>query len=296
MWFLEHGRLDDAADMGWVLWVPAWVNGQLDEGQRLAGAALTAPGEMTDRSRARTLLISGMFNMWKGDYETTLPQLREAIAMGEALGDDKVVAWATVGAAMAVGPIEGEAATEELALRALDLCRQSGDRWGESAALNALGWLLVSQERFDGNEEIFEATLDASEAAGDEQFAALAEVNLAESRLHREELEPAEQMLVASATRHRSLRSKYSVAYLLDAAARLSLRQGATERSAVLLSAATHFRDTIGVGVWGSQLERREALVDRVRELLGHDEYEEARKEGNGLGYFEALDLVTANR
>jgi ATP/maltotriose-dependent transcriptional regulator MalT len=281
--------------MGWVLWVPAWVNGQLDEGQRLAHAALTAPGEMTDRSRARILLISGMFNMWRGDYEQTLPPLREAIALGEALGDEKIVAWATVGAAMAVGPIEGEAATEELARRALDLCRRTGDTWGASAALNALGWLLVSQERFDGNEAVFDDTLAAAEAAGDEQFAGLAEVNLAEYRLHRAELDAAAQLLASSATRHRSLRSKYSVAYLLDAAARLALRQGATMRSAVLLSAATHLRDTIGVGVWGSQLQRRDALVDRVRSTLGREAYEHAWSEGQRLGYFEALDQVSVS-
>src|SRR5207249_4104689 len=35
-WFLRHGRLDDFADMGWALWVPAWINGQLEEGHRLA--------------------------------------------------------------------------------------------------------------------------------------------------------------------------------------------------------------------------------------------------------------------
>jgi predicted ATPase len=293
-WFLEHARLDDAAEMGWVLWVPAWVNGQLDDGQRLARAALAAPGEMTDRSRARILLISGMFNMWKGDYEETLPPLREAIAMGEALGDDNIVGWATVGAAMAVGPIEGEAAAEELAHRALDLCRRSGDRWGESAALNALGWLLVGQERFDGNESIFEDTLSASEAAGDEQFAALAEVNLAEYRLHRGDIEGAAELLASSAARHRSLRSKYSVAYLLDAAARLAFLQDDAPRSAVLLAAAEHCRSAVGVGVWGSQLERRNALVDGLRSILGPEGCEVASNEGHQLGYFDALDLAIA--
>jgi hypothetical protein len=281
--------------LGWVLWQPAWVNGQLDEGQRLARAALVAPGEMTDRSRARVLLISGLFNMWKGDYQATAPQLREAIAIGETLGDKEIVSWATVALALVVGPIEGETEAERLAEVALDLCRARGDRWGASAALNALGWLLVGQQRFDGNESIFEETLSASEAAGDEQFAALAEVNLAEYRLHRDDIHAVESLLVSSADRHRALRSKYSVAYLLDAAARLALRQNDATRAATLLGAADHFRSTIGVGVWGSQLERRGTLIEQLGAILGEQAFKEATDAGHRLGYFEALDQAVAS-
>jgi predicted ATPase len=292
VWFLEHGRLDDAVEMGWVLWVPAWVNGQLDEGQRLAHMALAAPGHMTDRSRARTLLISGLFSMWKGDYQETMPPLNEAVTLAEALGDEAIIAWATVASAMAVGPIEGEERAEQLARTALDLCRRNGDTWGEGAALNALGWLLVGQERFDGNEAIFEDTLTASETAGDEDLAALAEVNLAEYRLHRRDFEGAAQMLASSAARHRSVRSRYSVAYLLDAAARLALLQDDAPRSAALVSAAEHCRSMIGVGVWGSQLQRRAAFVDDLRSRLGDEAFETASDAGHRLGYFEALDLA----
>ena len=53
------------------------------------------------------------------------------------------------------------------------------------------GGCTSSQERFDGTADVFERTLEASFAAGDEQFSALAEVNLAEYRLHAGDVDAA---------------------------------------------------------------------------------------------------------
>ncbi|MFN8052587.1 MAG: DUF4062 domain-containing protein [Acidimicrobiales bacterium] len=289
-WYLTHDRLDDVADMAWALWVPAWINGRIDEGRRTARAALAARGEMSERSRARLQIVLGMFEMWAGNHEASVESLRSGVAIGEALGDDSLVATAMLAESMTAGPVDGETRSEELAEETLAIYRRLGDTWGEAAALNVLGWLYVAQERFDGHEDVFERTLSTSVAAGDEQFSAMAEVNLAEYRLHEGDVEGAAALLASCIDRHRSLRLVYSVAYLLEAIARLVAHQGDPARAARLLGAAAQMRESVGVSVWGSQLLRRDRFVDEVRAALGATDYDAAVAAGRLLCYADALD------
>jgi predicted ATPase len=294
-WFLREHQLDDLVEMAWALWVPAWINGQVDEGRRLASAALAADGTMSALSRARLLVVAGMFNMWSGAHDVALTELMEATSTGRTLGDEQIVAYATLAWSMLTGPVDGEARSEELAQQCLDLFRRLADPWAEAAALNVLGWLYVSQERFEGNGPLFAETLAKAEAAGDVQFIGMAEVNLAEYHLDRGDAEQAADLLASCASRHRSARLRYSVAYLLDAAARLATTRGDATRAATLLGAASQMRTTVGVSVWGSQLERRERLVEQLRATLGAAAFSDATNRGAAMRYSEALDRMTGD-
>jgi non-specific serine/threonine protein kinase len=172
------------------------------------------------------------------------------------------------------------------------LCRRLGDRWGEAAALNALSWLHVARERFDESGPLFEETLAGARSVGDEHFIAIAEVNLAEYFLASDDAVRATDLLASCARRHQSLHFLYSVGYMLDAVARLALQQGDAARAALLLGAATHLRESIGVSVWGTQLERRNQLIAAVRATLGEDEFPSTFATGAALSYSEAVDAA----
>ncbi|MFN8026085.1 MAG: DUF4062 domain-containing protein [Acidimicrobiia bacterium] len=178
-WCVEGCRFDDYAAMAWALWPAVWINGRLEQGEALTEVLQDHLEELSPRSRARLLSVAGLFPLWKGDHEQALAALEEALAIGTEVGDEQVIAYSTLASAMLAGPALGEAKAEELALEGVARCRSIGDPWGEAAALNALGWLYVAQERFDEG-TVFDDTLRASLAAGDGQFAAMAEVNLAE--------------------------------------------------------------------------------------------------------------------
>ena len=289
-WFLGQGRLDDLADMAWSLWVPAWINGRIDEGRRIARTALDAGIAMSDRSRARLLVLLGMFQMWGGDHVDAAVALEQGGELAHALGDDEIEAASTLARSMLAGPIDGEARAEELAVAAEDSYRRLGDAWGEAAALNTLGWLYVAQERFNGTGDVFERTLAASVAAGDEQFSAMAEVNLAEYLLHHGDQDGAATLLSSCLERHRSLRLLYSVAYLLEAIARLDAARGNERGATRLVGAASAMREAAGLSVWGSQFERREQFVEELRDALGDPAYAEAFDAGTQLSYSDALD------
>lgn len=286
---LERGRLDDAAALAWSLWVPAWINGRITPGRAMVQAALDAPGGLAPRSRARLLVLVGMFRMWGGDHGESAAALDEGEAMATIDGDDDAVAAAVLARSMLAGPDDGEDRAEQLATETLRRYAALGDTWGEAAALNVLGWLHVAQERF-ADSAIFEQTLETSRRAGDEQFQALAEVNLAEHHMYHRRVEEASTLLQRCVERHRAQRLWYSIAYLLDGAARLAASTGDPQRSARLLGAADGFRRAGGVSVWGSQLVRRDRLVGEVAAALEPRAFDVARRDGATLGYDEALD------
>jgi predicted ATPase len=286
-WLIDHRRLDDFVTAAWGLSSAVWVSGQLEEGRQLTRAALDAPGELCATSRGRLLALAGMFDVWAGDHDVAAIRLNEAIAIGRAEGDDEIVAHALLGSSMVSTTTEGEA--ERLAEESCALWRRLGDKWGEAAALNVVGWIYVAQERFDDTQSVFETTVTIARAIGDDNFAALGEVNLAEYRMHHGDVEGALDALRSCVHRHRVARLRYSLPYLLDAVARLEHQRGNSAQSALLLGAATRGRQSIGISVWGSQLERRARLIERVRNELGPYDYEVASRSGESFAYADAV-------
>jgi predicted ATPase len=290
-WYLATGQCDDYAEMAWALWPAVWINGRLEQGEKLVQVLVRDGDKLSPRSRARMLTLSGLFPMWKGEHTTALASLEEARVLAADLGDDEVLAHVALANAMLAGPLISEPDAEDFAREGMERFRVLGDRWGQAAALNAMAWLHVAQDRFDEG-TLLDDTLAVSLTTGDVQFVAMAEVNLAECALAHGDPDRAGALLSSSAARHRALRVMYSVGYLLDAASRLAALRGDPTLAAVLTGAADHRREIIGVGVWGSQLRRREAFVAGLHAELGEAAYAAAYGQGYGLDYEEALDAA----
>jgi hypothetical protein len=88
----------------------------------------------------------------------------------------------------------------------------------------------------------------------------------------------------------------YSVAYLLEATARLASHDADPTRATRLVGAASRLRGTAGVSVWGSQLERRDRFVDQLRTALGTSQFEDDFAAGTKLCYADALDEASLPR
>ncbi len=290
-WFLDHDLIDDVAEMAWDLWVPTWIYGQLEEGRRVSSAALAAVDHCTEQSRGRLLVVAGLFDLWTGDHDDSVRVLDDGLAIARSIGDEELAAAATLALSMIAGPRDGEDRAEQLAQETLEVYRRLGDHWGVAGALNVLTWLFVAQERFD-DVDLFEETVASARGSGDEQFTAMAEINLAECRLHHGDAVAAAQLFATSLERHRSLRMRYSVGYLLDALARLAAHNADPARAALLLASASVQRETAGVSVWGSQGSRRDRFVEELRTTLGPVAFDEAAAAGAQLTYAEALEVA----
>ena len=292
-WFLRHHRLDELADVAWALWLPAWIGGRLEEGRLIARAALASERELSARSRARLLAVAGLFDFWKGEKAEADVMLHEALDIGRSLGDEEVLALATLGASIVVDPLEGEGRAEHLAQEALELYRRLDDRWGEAAARNIMASIYVRQGRLEGNGQLFEEALSSAIAVGDAHLAVMAEVCLAAYLLDRGDVDGAAMLLASSVRRQRSIRLMYSMLYLLDGAARLARHRGNDELATLLLGAASRQRQSMGAWDWGNRFGRRDRLIEDLRTTLTPPVFTETFEKGAALGYSGALDAAT---
>ena len=128
--------------------------------------------------------------------------------------------------------------------------RRLGDPWGEAAALNVAGLAVRPQERFEGTARVRARRSPGRWPPATSSSSAMAEVNLAEYRLHAGDVEQAAELLARASIATGRCGCMYSVAYLLDAAARLAARAatphgGAAARRGV---AAARVGRRVGVG------------------------------------------------
>src|SRR5262249_24532010 len=147
----------------------------------------------------RLSTMAGLFACWAGDHVEAAAVLPGATAQGRALHDDEIVAYALLASSMIPASPGSEDSAEQLVCEGLALCRRQGDRWGQAAALNALCWLRVASARFDESGALFEESLASARAVGDEHFIAMAEVNLAEYFVDRDEPDRAADLLASCA-------------------------------------------------------------------------------------------------
>ena len=241
-------------------------------------------------------MIAGIFDMWEGAHDDAAEHLDAAIAAARELGDDELLAYATLARSMTAGPGEGEDVAEQLAIECVAQCRALGDRWAEAAALNVLGWLYVAQERFDEQSPVFEETFAVAEEVGDEHFMALAEVNLAEARLHAGDIDG----------RVRAPRVRRGAAAVRGTALSVAVppgcggagrgRAGRPDRAARLLGAADRQRETMSISVWGSQATRRVRFVEDVAQGSAVTTRSTTLlAQGAALTFDDAVDLVTGS-
>lgn len=144
-WLLGRGKLEEAARLGWALWLFWWIRGHFAEGRQSMEQALSAGGSaaMPESARAKASFVAGTMACGQGDHRSAEPLLEESAALCRELGDRRGVAYA-------LGSVAVLAVTQEQYERgivyseeATDLFLQVGDRWGAAPMLgcSAVGWL-----------------------------------------------------------------------------------------------------------------------------------------------------------
>jgi predicted ATPase/DNA-binding CsgD family transcriptional regulator len=142
---LEERKFQDAARLGWALWLFWWIRGHFAEGRRSMEQALSTEfnAAMPASARAQALYVAGTMACGQGDHRSADLLLEESAALFRELGDGRGVAYA-LGSAAVVAITEeryeqGIVYSEE----ATDLFLEVGDKWGAAPMLgcSAVGWL-----------------------------------------------------------------------------------------------------------------------------------------------------------
>jgi predicted ATPase/DNA-binding CsgD family transcriptional regulator len=144
-WSLERSNLQDAARLGWALWLFWWIRGHFAEGRRSMEQALSAEGDaaMPASARAQALFVAGTMACGQGDYRSAEPLLDESAALFRELGDRRGVAYALGSAAVLAITQERYERGIVYSEEAADLFLEVGDKWGAAPMLgcSAVGWL-----------------------------------------------------------------------------------------------------------------------------------------------------------
>jgi non-specific serine/threonine protein kinase len=144
-WSLHRSNLQDAARLGWALWLFWWIHGHFAEGRRSMEQALSAEGSlaMPAAARAQTLFVAGTMACGQGDHQSAEPLLEESVALFRELGDRRGVAYALGSAAVLAITQEQYERGIVYSEEATDLFLEVGDKWGAAPMLgcSAVAWL-----------------------------------------------------------------------------------------------------------------------------------------------------------
>ena len=136
-WSLERRKAQDAARLGWALWLFWWIRGHFAEGRRWMEQALSAEGDaaMPASARAQALYVAGTMACGQGDHLSAEPLLEESVALFRDLENGRGVAYALGSAAVVAITQERYERGIVYSEEATDLFLEVGDKWGAAPML-----------------------------------------------------------------------------------------------------------------------------------------------------------------
>ena len=102
-WLLGRGESEEAARLGWALWLFWGIRGHFAEGRRSMEQALSVEGSaaMPASARAKALYVEGMMANYQGDHLSAEPLLEESVSLFRELDDKLGTAYALSNAGFA---------------------------------------------------------------------------------------------------------------------------------------------------------------------------------------------------
>jgi predicted ATPase len=291
---LADGRQEAIADVAWALWLYCWARGALGVWRAWTRAASAGAGTLPIRARARLLGADGFLAMWQQDYDTALPELREALDLGRQVEDQSIIALVDIALVVVHGGMGDETRARAAGREALRLARAADDRWSEAYALTGLGFLDVALGRFAGREDDFGEMLSAARACADPVCLALALGNCGEFQLATGDLTAAVELISDSLRMCDELGMVYAGSFSLDTAATLLGSSGQPATAVRLEAAAQRAMQRIQAPWWQPRVARRDRLLGDARLRLGDTDYTTAWDDGSQLTLHSAVELATA--
>ncbi len=276
------------AGASWAYWS---ARGHYAVAGRTLLEALARPGAGgRDAARAAALVRAGAYALSQADYVSARPLVEESLAISRELGDRQ-------GVARCLGSLASIAIFQDALVEArtwsaecLEVYRELGRTPGVAGALQTLGHVALCQGDLDEAHAHYEEALAVLASTGDDRKIAFALSEFARVATRRGEWEAGRLRFATALQLVRGLGARREAAYALEGVAELAAERGQPAVSTRILGAAQALREAIGSPPTAAESNDQVALLGRLRETLGREEYSRHILAGRALGLEAAIE------
>ena len=296
VWSLERGELEEAARLGWALWLFWGIRSHLAEGRRSMERALSARGSvaMSASARAKALFVAGMMANYEGDHLSAEPLVQESLRLFKELEDKVGTAYALSNAgyvALGRGRYQQAMAVIE---EAADLFLEEGEKWGAAIELGFLAVAWRNQGDHERAKRLAQRGLAISREIGERQAITSALYTLAVLAQTEGEDEYARNLFEEGLRLSAELGNEADVAHCLEGLASMYGAEGKIVRAARLWGAEETLREKLEDAVYTYVPDRalHRSQVAAVRSQLDGGTWTAAWAEGRSMSLEQAVEYA----
>jgi tetratricopeptide (TPR) repeat protein len=245
---VASGRLDEAGDFAWDLFVYWWISGFFSEVRLWMLELLETDGEISPRTRAIAIFFTVWGQMWRTPSEEVIERLGESARLFAESGDQDSAAMSTAARGstrMRFPDVDMPAAQAEVE-SAHEVFRRGGNWWLEALTDVALGLLLMAQGRFAESLEPFERSLAIGVREDDAFTRVVAGNNVARVNLLAGNIERATAEYRSTLELAALLHYDEGAQYALDGMSAIAALQGDAWQAGALSAVAETIRQKVG--------------------------------------------------
>jgi tetratricopeptide (TPR) repeat protein len=291
---LESGDADGALRLSGALW-PYWqTRGNWTEGRRYLSAAVALGVDLEPERLVDSLWGGSILALWQGDIDEGERLALRLLGISKPSDDHKrgytvAIHLLAIVAARRGDYVEARPLHDEL----LELCRNGGEPWLLSIALNNLGNLLMEEGDYEYAIELFEESLAVGEARGDLDRRARANQNLGEATYAIGDPDRAKEFFCRSLEAATEIGLIECQLWALTGLAAVEADTGNSRTSAHLFGHAMELASRLGAAHDESELMERQTLA-RLEAALGPDVLASELAAGAALSLEGAIALALA--
>jgi predicted ATPase/DNA-binding CsgD family transcriptional regulator len=292
-WLLGRGEPEEAARLGWALWLFWGIRAHFAEGRRWMEQALSGSA-MTASARAKALFVAGMMANHQGDHRAAEPLIKESLGLFRGLGDRLGTAYALSNAGFAaIGQGRHERAIA-LIEESVDLFLEVEEKWGASIQFCFLAVAWRDRGDHARAKQLAERGLALSREVGERQSISSALYILATLTQAERDPEHARDLFEEGLTVSAELGNEADVAHCLEGLASIAGAEGRIVCAARLWGAEEALLGKIEAAVYTYVPDHslHQSRVAAARARLGEEAFEAAWAEGRAMNPEQAVEYA----
>jgi non-specific serine/threonine protein kinase len=295
-WLLDRGESEEAARLGWALWLYWGIRAHFAEGRRYMEQALSAKGseDMPASARAKALYVEAMMANYQGDHGSAESLAAESLGLFRELDDMLGRAYALSNAGFAANGQGQHRRAITLIEESVDLFLQEGEEWGAAIELGFLAVSWRDQGDHGRAKSLAERGLALSRQVGERQAISAALYTLATLAQVELDQERARDLFEEGLELSAELGNDADVAHCFDGLAAVAAAEGIIVRAARLWGAEEALLERMEAAVYTYVPDRslHRSQVEAARDRLGEEAFEAAWAEGRTMTPEHAIEYA----